>query len=427
MLELLSGLINNLFFVMIPILLYYLFKANRYETLFEQNKVLITVLLSISIILCMLFPFATDAEGEFIIDLRQIPIIIGALYGGYGVGGALLAVFAAMRLSIGGEGVYTSMVNVVMLVAFLPLLRARFFQWSHTKRIIVVSLIAFFSVVANVFGGTLLFGDPIIELAEPYITAALAQFIGTAVVALLIEQMIKNQKMQRSVIQNKKLEVVSHLAASIAHEIRNPLQSIKGFTQLLQQERPTPAKQQEYLSIVEEEIKAAERILNNYLMYAKPGTTTTTPIYLEDVVDHVVQLLEPYAKQHHTQISFSPTHKAQQIEADPHHLSQCLINIGKNGIEAIEGSGTLTLSTEPNGHYARLRIQDDGIGMTKEEVAHLGEPYFTLKKNGTGLGLMAVFTLLQNMKGRVTIHSEKGSGTEFIIDLPLAKRPSASE
>lgn len=225
MYELVSGIINNIFFIMFPILIYQVFYYENKSTFFKNDKVTLTILFSISTTLCVFFPYHIMPNEGYLFDLRQVPLIIGTLYGGYTVGAILFVISAIVRIFIGGDGVYMALLNQFMIFAFVPLLQNHFFKLSHLMRVFAISVVAALSLIFNAVAGVFIYNDSIMEIWDVWAIIILNQFVVTALTALVIERIIKNSYIQQNLLKNEKLDVVSHFSASIAHEIRNPLTS----------------------------------------------------------------------------------------------------------------------------------------------------------------------------------------------------------
>ncbi|MDD9268079.1 ATP-binding protein [Paenibacillus sp. GCM10023248] len=210
------------------------------------------------------------------------------------------------------------------------------------------------------------------------------------------------------------------MAASVAHEIRNPLTTVRGFVQLMGAPNIDPEKRQFYQRISLEELDRAQSIINDYLAVAKPEPEKDELILINEEVHYVSQVLLTLANYHDVKIEVSLQHSQMIIEGDRNKLRQSFINIGKNAIEAMANTGGLLEITSSSGHGGSVIVsfRDSGIGMTQEQIGRLGTPYFSSKEKGTGLGTMVSFSLIRAMKGKIRIDSEKGKGTVFEITFP---------
>ncbi|MCZ8514987.1 PAS domain S-box protein [Paenibacillus filicis] len=218
--------------------------------------------------------------------------------------------------------------------------------------------------------------------------------------------------------KTEKLAVVGQLAAGIAHEIRNPLTTLKGFLSLLNS-RTTDTDSYRYLEIMLSEIEQLEWIANQFLTVAKPQTAKFDEKNLEMVIRQVASFLYPLAIMHNVQILIESESGEALIECDENQLKQVFINIVKNGIEAMPQGGQIEIIIKPNTDSVSVQVKDNGYGIPHDRIPHLGEPFYSLKEKGTGLGLMICFKIIKEHHGTIQIASEVGRGTTVEIILPL--------
>ncbi|QCT01880.1 integral membrane sensor signal transduction histidine kinase [Paenibacillus algicola] len=222
-----------------------------------------------------------------------------------------------------------------------------------------------------------------------------------------------NNELQRS----EKMEIISELAASVAHEVRNPLQVTRGFMQLLAEK--SEEGQKEYLNLALKELDRASGIITDFLTFAKPELEQVTVLNLAEELRHVTGILNPLANLSGGVIQLEVS-KGVYIAGNASKLKQAVINLVKNSIEALEGEGVIKIRVFKDKEYAVISIRDNGVGMDMQELSRLGEPYFSNKTKGTGLGLMVTFRIIEAMQGKIHFTSHKGIGTEAVIQIPLA-------
>nr|WP_316046707.1 ATP-binding protein [Planococcus glaciei] len=280
-------------------------------------------------------------------------------------------------------------------------------------------MITFLSFFFNLIAGYFLFGDPIHDLIDIWLLLMLNQGAITALAALLIEHILRQEYMLNSLMKHEKLETVSHFAASVSHELRNPLQSVKGFLQLMQEQEYSREKRLEFQGTMLEEIEAADQLINDYLLFAKPVQKQLEVLKVESEVEQVLKVMKPYAHWGKVEIRLAEFHGSAKILADKQKLHQALINIIRNGIEAMPDGGTLDIAIKERKNEVSIKVKDAGNGMTKEEIQRLGEPYFSTKSKGTGLGMMVTYSIIRQMGGEIQVSSEKGKGTSFTLSFPL--------
>ncbi|WP_175989133.1 ATP-binding protein [Bacillus sp. Marseille-Q1617] len=215
-------------------------------------------------------------------------------------------------------------------------------------------------------------------------------------------------------IESQKLSVAGQLAAGIAHEVRNPLTSINGFLQLLRDD--ADEKTREYLEIVFSEIKRIELVLSELLIVAKPQSVTYKRINIVETLDHVARLLNTNAILYNIEIQTAFQKQELYIKGDENQLKQVFINLVKNAIEAMPHGGNIMIQAGLN-QYNKVEItfKDEGIGMKKQVLDKLGEPFFTTKTKGTGLGLTICLRILRDHSADINVQSEQGEGTTFSI------------
>jgi two-component system, sporulation sensor kinase E len=213
-----------------------------------------------------------------------------------------------------------------------------------------------------------------------------------------------------------KLSVVGELSASVAHEIRNPLTSLKGLVQLLQME---DEKHQLYYQIMIDELNRINHIVSELLLLAKPQQIKYTEADLQMILHDVISLLKTEASLHNIQIEFEVKDHPVMIECEPNQLKQLFINIVKNAIEASSGGDSVFITLESFDNNASIRVKDEGIGISKELLERIGEPFYSSKEKGTGLGMTVSFKIVQSHNGTIKFNSEPEKGTEVIVQLPI--------
>lgn len=417
----LQGMINNIFFIIFPIILYQMFVTAGKRNFFVSHRISLTILFSLSIILCLKFPFEFISDG-YIFDLRQVPTIVGALYGGPLVSAILFVVASVYRLIIGGDGAYIAVLNQLLIAVVVPLLRPAYMRMEWALKIMTVFVISFLSLSFNLVAGNLLFGNPIHHLTDIWLLLMLAQGVVGVLAALLIEHIQRQEYMLNSLLKHEKMDTVSHFAAAVSHELRNPIQSIKGFIQLLQTYEYSREKQLEFHQTILTEIQAAENLIDDYLIYAKPTYGQVEVLSAKDEIEHILKVMGPFIATNNSRILFKQKDKEAYILADRQKFHQALINIIRNGIESMSEGGQFSIDISLHNAKVSIELADEGCGMTKDEIQRLGEPYFSTKIKGTGLGMMVTYSIIRQMNGDIQVKSEKGKGTTFTLVLPLAKK-----
>ncbi len=414
-----KDLLINFLFILLPLFLMQLFYSLRFVYQIDKLRNLLFTLLSmLSIGLCMAFPFAIG-DG-LILDLRRIPFILGVLYGGPKIGLMLLVFLIGARgfLDI-NIGFYITVITYTFLTLILSYF-SNFFMKLHVKNKLVITTLSVFLSIQLSFLMLSIFTK--IDLTtfmwrEYYFVNIVIALVGT----LLIEVIRTNAEILEKLMKAEKLKIVSHLAASISHEVRNPLTTCKGFLQLSHQEETTPHIKN-YLGTAIQELDRASNIINDYLTFAKPAPETMEEISVCDEIKNVVNILTPLANMNNVQLICSKGDYVRcHISGDPTKLQQSFINIVKNGIESMTDGGTLEINLTSDHSSLRIEIRDEGKGMSQHQINRLGEPYFTTKENGTGLGMMVSFSLIKGMGGQINVDSEVGKWTLFSIEFPVVQ------
>lgn len=217
--------------------------------------------------------------------------------------------------------------------------------------------------------------------------------------------------------KHEKMEIISELAASVAHEVRNPLQVTRGFLQLLSKRSESTEKT--YMNLALVELDRASDIITDFLTFAKPQLDDIKVLNLSEEFKHIVGILAPMAHLQGGEIRLQiPDHL--YIRGNSAKLKQAFVNIIKNSIEALDREGQIDIHAYTDRDAIIVHVRDNGQGMDEKELSRLGEPYFSSKTKGTGLGLMVTFRIIEVMQGKIEFKSEKGAGTEAIVRFPVA-------
>ena len=226
-------------------------------------------------------------------------------------------------------------------------------------------------------------------------------------------------KMEEQLKKSDTLNVVGELAAGIAHEIRNPMTALKGFIQLL--EGSVKGEYDNYFQVITSELQRIETIITDFLILAKPQAISYQIKQVNHVLSETLDLLSAQAAMLNIQFQ---THYGELplVHCEANQLKQVFINLIKNAIEAMPGGGIVEISTEPFlDNHILISIQDHGIGIPKPVLKKLGEPFYTTKEKGTGLGLMVTYKIIEEHAGWIEVDSKEGEGTLFQLYLPIVQ------
>ena len=237
---------------------------------------------------------------------------------------------------------------------------------------------------------------------------------------VLVKDVTVQKKKDEFLRNSEKLSVVGQLAAGVAHEIRNPLTALKGFIKLMKNADHQIPK---YLLIMNDELERIELIVSELLMLSRPQSVQLRPVHLQELVGGVSALIAAQAVMKSIAIEFKCSAAKTLVHCDPNQIKQVIINFLKNSIEAMnqEGLIVLELTADPAEDQIVLRIVDQGCGIPEEQLSRLGEPFFTTKEGGTGLGLMVSRRIIEHHGGRLSITSQVNVGTTVEVRFPVPK------
>ncbi|WP_042349115.1 sensor histidine kinase [Bacillus massiliigorillae] len=231
----------------------------------------------------------------------------------------------------------------------------------------------------------------------------------------LTEFLIENRRLKLMAQESEKLLIVSELAASVAHEVRNPLTVVKGFVKLVEPEVNDTSK--EYLRLVLSELDRTEAIITDYLNLAKKNKRLDSVFSISDMLETVYSVMSIYTGIKGIDLTLKKEEELY-IFGDIGKMKQVCYNIIKNGVEAISHSnGKISLQCYCKADEVVIEIQDNGIGMEKHEMLRVGEAFYTSKETGTGLGIMITKAIVEEHNGIIRFESEKGIGTKVTMTL----------
>jgi len=232
---------------------------------------------------------------------------------------------------------------------------------------------------------------------------------------------------QEQLIQSEKMAALGQLSAGIAHEIRNPLTSIKIFIQSLAQESDLAESQKEDFRIIVKEIDRINEHITLFLNFARPEEPQFQSINITELLKGPLNLLAAKLKNSGIHLVISLADVQPSIQGDHKQLAQVVLNLLLNAVEAMPQGGTLTLGSavtvtpESRQEFLQLIIKDTGHGVPEKDRPYLFDPFFTTKAGGTGLGLSVAYSIIQKHSGRIEVESELGRGSAFILSLPIQK------
>jgi two-component system sensor histidine kinase HydH len=241
---------------------------------------------------------------------------------------------------------------------------------------------------------------------------------------LLLRDLREIRDLQEKVRRSERLASLGRLAAGIAHEIRNPLSSIRGFAQYFMRRLKGQEEEQGYASIMVKEVDRLNRVITELLDFARPKEPHREPQSLEEIANYSLMLLNSEFSQKKIIIEkfFAPN--LPKLEVDRDQISQALLNLFLNSLESMEGGGKIEISLKRIDQPLALEVAvtDTGRGIAKEDLGKVFEPFFSTKRKGSGLGLAIVHQIVTSHGGDIAVNSREGMGTTFRITLPVNER-----
>lgn len=242
------------------------------------------------------------------------------------------------------------------------------------------------------------------------------EYNGHSYVLGIHEDVTEYKEMLELKEKSQQLSTITQMSAGIAHEIKNPLTAIKGFLQI---GAANPELRDNYQEIILDEVNRIEAIVQDFMMLSKPKSSIQLEqVDPEQLVSYVLRLLEPEANEKQIYLLLDCDPIQDKIETEPKRLNQILINLVKNAIDAVDLGGEVRVIIRMSSEELTLSVKDNGPGLTPQELAKIGEPFFTTKEKGTGLGVMVTKKIISDLNGKITYESQKGKGTTVTVTLP---------
>ncbi|MGD6965957.1 ATP-binding protein [Rossellomorea vietnamensis] len=413
-------LLLHVFIILAPILVYTSFFENRR---IGRSPYFIGMLYAVSALLCLTFSYYS--YGLYW-DLRYVPLVLSFLYGGPAAGGITILAILAGRTFMSGDALLFGYISITLAAAVPYFYVKRFWRQQVRKRIFTAILLGIWPsfIMFSILISWLIFSrNPVNDIQELVLYVLLfgvIQIVGIGFASMLHEAVIERRMMRKEMQRAEKLNSLGELAASIAHEVRNPLTVVKGFLQLMKSQEKRNDNYQ-YLSLVLSELARAEAIINDYLNFAKPQFEKIERLELSSTMSDVIALLQPLAMKQGVELD-SELEEEVYLHSDRNQFKQALVNIIKNAIEATVLGGRINVILSSDGQDVKITVKDNGKGMTKEQLSRIGTLFYTTKDKGTGLGTMVSLRIVEAMEGKITYKSELGKGTEVRVALPLNRQ-----
>lgn len=226
----------------------------------------------------------------------------------------------------------------------------------------------------------------------------------------------RQRKANESLRRAERLRTLGEMAAGMAHEVKNPLAAIRSSAQILAGH--ATGKDAEFAGIVVSEVDRLNKVVNEFLEYARPAPLRREPVKLSAVLDSCLELLAPVVEQAGVAVERKYSAREGTVDADPNQLRQVFLNLVLNAIQAVEKQGCVEVSIMQSGHETRVTVKDNGAGIPLDKLKNVFEPFYTTKPGGTGLGLPIAQRIVAEHGGRLLIESAPGAGTTATVILP---------
>ena len=242
-----------------------------------------------------------------------------------------------------------------------------------------------------------------------------------AILSGILSLQLKGAKQDLKIAQEhlkrvEKMAAMDDMISGIAHEIKNPLASLSGSIQLLQEDTKPGSYEDKLMQIILRETHRLENIVNDIRLFAKPHTDNAIAIKLADAIQETIELFLNDPEWNQRIRVTTSMNKNLSVFIDPSHFTQILWNLLKNAAQSIKGHGEIKISLKPSiNNRVHLTVKDSGIGIHQKDSSHIFDPFFTTKPDGTGLGLSIIHRLIDTYNGMIDFESTPGKGTVFTI------------
>jgi len=236
----------------------------------------------------------------------------------------------------------------------------------------------------------------------------------------LFRDMTQLRELKKEVETTRHLAAIGKLAGGVAHEIRNPLSSIKGFATYFGKRYANNSQDRETAQIMVQEVERINRSITQLLEFAKPMAVENRVVQVDDLISHSLKLVRHDLDKKSIDAIVNIQTDKTSFRTDPDRMNQILLNLYMNAINAMEVGGKLVvdLLALPDGNGLEIHVTDNGSGIEKEHLDEVFDPYFTTRPEGTGLGLSIVYRIVENLKGDIRVESDREKGSRFLIRLP---------
>jgi two-component system sensor histidine kinase HydH len=247
---------------------------------------------------------------------------------------------------------------------------------------------------------------------------------------IILRDLREIKLLEEKVRRSEKLAAIGKLAAGVAHEIRNPLSSIRGFAQYLRNTLKNKPREKEYAETIVSEVDRINRVVTDLLTFARPMEAQLAPTDVSELVESTVRLVQADARSRDIGIQMNLS-DLSIIPLDTHQIKQALLNLLLNSMQAVDSGGRIEVGAELEPSVSRLKlwVEDDGPGIAPDQKEKIFDPFFTTREKGTGLGLAIVHKIVENHNGEINLQSPpagKVRGCRFTISIPVQSHDNAN-
>ncbi|HRU04707.1 MAG TPA: ATP-binding protein, partial [Candidatus Brocadiia bacterium] len=265
-------------------------------------------------------------------------------------------------------------------------------------------------------------GEREVEMLQTFANHAGLAIAAATAYKRLEEKVAELEETRDRLVRSERLAVVGRLAAHVAHEIRNPLATIGGFSRAILRATTNAPKVERNARIILEEVERLEQILANVMNFSKPGTPVLRERDLNESVEALCSFHENVFAERHIVVHKKLDPNCPLLRFDPEQIRQVLLNLCQNAIESMPNGGELTITTRALADRVEVVLTDTGQGMSESVRENLFQPFFTTKVGGTGLGLSVSQKIIHDHGGEILVDSAPGAGSSFTLSLPIPEK-----
>lgn len=381
-----------------------------------NGKIVMTVVLLSALFLTLVFPISFPNGISF--DMKFIPVYVSYFYIGPLAGFLSILEIVLFKAVTNHSQVFLDIINYT-IISFIFYGMGKLFKRFNLKKKLLIASIIYLLILSTRLLYFLKTGES--QYILYLLLFVVVSWLALASIIYIIEMNAIHVSLREKLQNADKLNAISQLAASVAHEIRNPMTTIRGFLQLLKDEENLTLHQSSFISVSLSELDRTQTIINDFLSLAKPMNGEVDRIDVTKQLHSVIDFMAPFAVLSKVDIT-DQIDEHLFINGNPNEFKQLIINLLKNGIEAMPSGGSITVTAYSSKEMITICIKDNGIGMSKQQMNQLGQPYYSTKTKGTGLGLLISLDIIKRMNGKYEIQSKENKGTNFIITFNMAKK-----